>query len=79
MIEFKIPAKIRVKADLMIKIRDVVEERGMTQKQVASLANVTQPRISDLLKGKVDLFSTDSLLDIAESLDVQMVVVFYKV
>lgn len=70
MIEMKIASKFRAKADLIIKIRDVIEQEKLTQKQVAELAKVTQPRISDLLKGKIDLFTVDSLMDIAESLGV---------
>lgn len=71
MSEIRMSSKLNAKAELMIKIRDVIEAEGMAQSDVASLAKVTQPRISDLLKGKVDLFTVDSLMDIADAIGVE--------
>jgi predicted XRE-type DNA-binding protein/predicted DNA-binding transcriptional regulator AlpA len=42
-------------------------QQGMTQAQAAALFGVTQPRISDLMRGKVNLFSLDALMDMAAS------------
>jgi predicted XRE-type DNA-binding protein len=42
---------------------------------VATRLGVTQPRVSDLLRGRIDLFSTDSLIDMLARLDVQVRVV----
>jgi predicted XRE-type DNA-binding protein len=46
-----------VRADLMIQIQKLIAARGLKQRAAA------QPRVSDLLRGRVDLFSTDALID----------------
>lgn len=58
-------ASMRARADLMMKLSEVIQEQGMTQAQAAKLFGVTQPRISDLVRGKIDLFSLDTLMDMA--------------
>jgi len=52
-----------VRADLMIQIQKLVGARGLKQKAAAKTLGVTQPRVSDLLRGRIDLFSTDALID----------------
>jgi predicted XRE-type DNA-binding protein len=52
-----------VRADLMIQIQKLVLARGLKQKAAAKTLGVTQPRVSDLLRGRIDLFSTDALID----------------
>jgi predicted XRE-type DNA-binding protein len=52
-----------VRADLMIQIQKLVVARGLKQKAAAKTLGVTQPRVSDLLRGRIDLFSTDALID----------------
>jgi len=54
---------LHVRADLMIRLSKLIEERGLTQAQAAKLLDVTQPRISDLMRGKIQLFSVDSLIE----------------
>jgi predicted XRE-type DNA-binding protein len=53
---------LRVRADLMISLSKLIERRGLTQAQAAKLLGVTQPRVSALLRGKIQLFSVDSLM-----------------
>ncbi len=53
---------LRVRADLMISLGKLIEDRGITQAQAAKLLGVTQPRISALMRGKIRLFSLDSLI-----------------
>ena len=53
---------LRVRADLMISLGKLIEGRGLTQGQAAKLLGVTQPRISALMRGKIHLFSVDSLI-----------------
>jgi predicted XRE-type DNA-binding protein len=53
---------LRVRADLMISLSKLIEGRGLTQGQAAKLLGVTQPRISALLRGKIQLFSVDGLM-----------------
>lgn len=58
-------ASMRARADLMMKLSEVIREQEMTQAQAAELFGVTQPRVSDLVRGKIDLFSLDTLMDMA--------------
>jgi len=54
---------LRVRSDLMIRLSQLIEERGLTQAQAAKLLGVTQPRISALMRGKIQLFSVDGLIE----------------
>jgi predicted XRE-type DNA-binding protein len=61
-----------VRADLLIQLQKVLASRGLTQTKAATILRVTQPRVSDLLRGRIDLFSTDSLIDMLARLGVQV-------
>ena len=63
---------LRVRSDLMIAVRRIIEERSLTQAQAAELFGVTQPRISNLVRGKIDLFSIDTLIDMLARAGVQV-------
>jgi predicted XRE-type DNA-binding protein len=52
-----------VRADLLIHVQKAIASRGLKQAEAAKELRVTQPRISDLLRGRIDLFSTDALID----------------
>ena len=52
-----------VREDLMIQIQKPIEPRGLKQRTAAKILGVNQPRVSDLLRGRIDLFSTDALID----------------
>jgi predicted XRE-type DNA-binding protein len=58
-------ASMRARSSLMMNLAEVIREQGMTQAQAAELFGVTQPRISDLMRGKFNLFSLDTLIDMA--------------
>ena len=53
---------LKLRAQLMDAVRQVIQQRDLTQAQAAKLLGVTQPRISDLMRGKIDLFSMDTLV-----------------
>ena len=57
-----------VKSVIAIHIRAEIARIGMSQKEASKICEVSQPRISDLLNGKIDLFSADSLIDICDRL-----------
>lgn len=57
--------KQRLMADVWIAILKRIEQKGWTQKEAAKIMGVTQPRISDLQRSKLDLFSIDSLVEMA--------------
>ena len=54
---------LRIRSGLMASLRKVIGSRGLTQAEAASVFGVSQPRISDLVRGKIDLFSIDTLVD----------------
>jgi predicted XRE-type DNA-binding protein len=53
---------LRVRAMLMASIEKYIRQEGMTQAEAARKVGVTQPRISDLMRGKIDVFSVDTLI-----------------
>ena len=64
------------RSDLMIHLRKVLHARGLTQTQAARLMGVTQPRVSSLMKGRVDLFSVDTLIDLLARMGVSVKIGF---
>jgi len=54
---------LKIRADLMIQLSKLLQRRALTQAEGARLLGVTQPRISDLTRGKIDRFSIDSLVE----------------
>jgi len=58
-------ASMRTRSELMMSLTEVIRERGMTQGDAAAMFGVTQPRMSDLMRGKINLFSLDTLIDMA--------------
>ncbi len=56
---------MKVRSDLMRALQEWMVNQGCTQTDAATLFGVTQPRISDLVRGRISLFSTDILLDMA--------------
>lgn len=55
-------AHLQLRSDLMIQLRKRLTAVGATQEQAARLLGVSQPRISDLMRGKIDRFSVDTLV-----------------
>jgi len=50
---------LQISSTLMIAIQKIIDERQLTQAEAAGVFGVTQPRISDLVRGKIELFSID--------------------
>ncbi|MEA2735327.1 MAG: hypothetical protein QOE14_1778 [Humisphaera sp.] len=51
-----------IRSELMLRVRRVIEDRKLTQAKAAKLLGVTQPRISDLVRGRIGKFSIDMLI-----------------
>ena len=66
---------LRIRSDLMIQLQKLIAGRGLRQAQVAKILGVTQPRVSDLLRGRIDLFSTDAIIDMLARFGVQVKIV----
>lgn len=61
-------ANLQARADLMRQIAELIQAEGWTQVEAADRCGVTQPRINDLLRGRVSRFSLDALVNIATAL-----------
>ena len=54
---------LRIRSALMIEIDQFIRRRRLTQAQAAKLLGVSQPRVSDLMRGKIGLFTIDMLVN----------------
>lgn len=58
-------ASMRARADLMMALQEWAKVGAKTQAEAARILGVTQPRMSDLVRGRIHLFSLDTLMDMA--------------
>lgn len=63
---------LRLRAQLMARINDRLDEFGWSQKTTASNLELTQPRVSDLVTGKISKFSLDALVNIGIKVGVHL-------
>mgnify|MGYP001065741075 FL=1 len=56
---------MKLRSVLMMALKNHIARVGMSQSQAAKLFGVTQPRVSDLMRGKIDLFALDALVNMA--------------
>ena len=56
---------MRLRSALMMALKDHIGRHGLSQTEAARLFSVTQPRVSDLMRGKIGLFGLDSLVNMA--------------
>src|SRR5262249_37424059 len=54
---------LKIRSDLMILLQRAISRRHLKQAEVARILGVTQPRVSDLVRGRIGLFSIDTLVD----------------
>jgi len=54
---------LRLRAEMMVALRSYIEKEGITQKEAADHFGVTQPRMSDLMRGKIGKFTIDMLVN----------------
>ncbi len=62
-----VAASYKARSELMIALQEQLKKSDLTQVQAAKLLGVTQPRISDLMRGRIDLFSMETLVDMITS------------
>ena len=61
-------ANLKMRAELMRKIAALIQDSGWTQAAAAERCGITQPRMNDLLRGRISRFSLDALVNIAAQL-----------
>lgn len=54
---------MQMRSELMVALKKIIKAKGWTQAEAAKHLGVTQPRVSDLLRGKISLFGLDSLVN----------------
>ena len=67
----EIAASLRLRAEVANAIIEEIHRRKLTQARAATICGVTQPRISELMRGRLDLFSLDALIDMAAHLELR--------
>lgn len=66
---------LRIRSELMSQVQKILEARKLTQAGAAKLFGVTQPRISDLVRGRIELFSIDGLINMLARAGVRVSIV----
>lgn len=74
----ELAASMRVRSILLIQIQSEIGKRGLRQKDTAILLGISQPRVSDLLRGEIDRFSIDALVDIAHKLGLEIQIITFS-
>jgi predicted XRE-type DNA-binding protein len=56
---------MKLRSALMVALKEHIARAGLSQSRAAKLFGVTQPRVSDLMRGKINLFGLDALVNMA--------------
>jgi len=67
---------LRIRSDLLIQLQKTISSQRLKQAEAAKLLGVTQPRVSDLMRGRIDLFSVDTLIDMLARLGIRVRLIF---
>lgn len=58
----QLAADLQFRSDLLMTLIDLIEAKGWKQVEIAQVLDIPQPRVSELLRGKISLFSSDRLI-----------------
>lgn len=65
-------ANLLIRSKLMVEIKKFIEKENLTQAKAAKGFGVTQPRISDLVRGKIELFTVDTLIEMLSHVGIKV-------
>jgi predicted XRE-type DNA-binding protein len=65
---------LRIRAKMMVALTDYIQESKITQSRAASIMGVSQPRISSLVRGKIGLFTIDTLVNMVTAAGLKVAV-----
>ena len=68
--------RLRIRSDLLIQLQKTIRSQRLKQAEAAKLLGVTQPRVSDLVRGRIDLFSVDTLIDMLARFGIRVRLIF---
>ena len=63
------PERVLARSQIMIRITEIIKEKGLTQKQAAEVLGIPQSKVSCLMNGKLNMFSLDHLFELLNTLD----------
>ena len=63
------PERVLARSQIMIRITEIIKEKGLTQKQAAEVLGIPQSKVSCLMNGKLSMFSLDHLFELLNALD----------
>jgi len=72
------PEELNAKAQIAYRICDILEERKVTQKEAAAILGIDQPKVSALLRGRLEGFSSDRLFRFLNALDQDIEIVIKR-
>lgn len=67
-----VAANLTMRADLMIALQQRVGTWKVTQSEAARRLEITQPRLNDLVRGRIGKFSLDTLVNLATQADIHV-------
>lgn len=65
-------ASMTMRSDILIVLQQRIATWKLTQAEAARRLQITQPRLNDLLRGRIAKFSLDTLVDLADRADIQI-------
>ena len=63
---------MKLRSGLMMALEQHIRGQGWTQAEAARRLGVTQPRVSDLLRGKIGLFGLDTLVNMTAAVGLRI-------
>lgn len=63
---------LRLRAEMMQHIAQRIERKGWTQAEAAKQGGITQPRVNDLVRGRLSRFSLDALVNVAAAMGLRV-------
>ncbi len=69
---------LKIKSELMIRVEKYIKKNNLIQKEAAELFGVSQPRISDLVRGKIDRFTIDMLINMLSRVGIKVDITIKK-
>ena len=63
------PERVLARAQVMLRLSEIIRERNLTQKEAAKLLGIPQSKVSCLMNGKLSMFSLDYLFELLNALD----------
>ncbi len=70
------PEEHLIKATIALAISQAIEKRGLTQEQAGQILGLAQPKVSDMIRGRLDKFTIDRLMRYMRKLDYDVTISF---